>query len=424
MVAFKLWRPSVAVLVVTWIALGMGGCGAKVPTAGEIIAEVAPGDPVDDSPPIEAPAKPAPPAEKSKEPEPPEDPTPDHEKGMATDDERTPRTFEGWLAWAQTKNTNAHLQSAINHPEAPEKMVSLDVHNQKGLTDEGSVGLEKMVRLQRLLMSGSGLEGGTLGRASFLPELVELDIRSCTISSKPELSAEPFPKVERLLAGDAKLTREAVIAVSRMSALKQLSLGNTAITGDAVMLLKPLLNLEELDLSSNKDLGDNGLHLLVNLTKLRVLNLARTGVKGPGLWELTKAGALLELRTLDLTGAVLLDEMAPALIAMTKLENLQLNDTTIRDRGLTLIPQLKALRVLGLRGNRDMGMAGIPALKGLVNLEELDLSKNRQLTNEILPVLVTLKGLRRLNLIETGCTGEGVSQLRTAMPLTTIEFVE
>ncbi len=424
MVAIRLWRRPVAVLVGIGIAAWGGGCGAKVPTAGEILAEVAPGDPVDDSPPIEAPAKPTLPAEKGEESEPPKDSAPGHDQGMATDDERTPQTFEGWLAWAQTKNTNADLQSAITHPEAPEKMVSLDVHNLKGLTDEGTAGLEKLVRLERLLIQNSSLEGGTLGRASMLPELVDLDIRGCTFVSKPELGDQPFPKLERLAAGDARLSRETVIAISRMGALRQLSLANTAMTGEAVMLLAPLLNLEELDLSSNRDLGDSGLNLMVNLKKLRVLNLARTGVKGPGLWELTKAGALLELQSLDLTGAVLSDEMAPALIAMTKLENLQLNDTTIRDRGLTLIPQLKALKVLGLRNNRDMGMAGIPALKGLVNLEELDLSKNRQLTNEILPVLVTLKGLRRLNLIETGCTAEGVSQLRTAMPLTHVEFVE
>jgi hypothetical protein len=414
-------RRCLAVVVLTGIGLTSGGCGAKVPTAGELIAEVAPGDPVvEPEPEPRGDAAPVVPQGES----PTEDTTPDHEKGMSSDDERTPRTFEGWLDWAQTKNTNSHLQSALTHPDAVEKMTSLDVKNSKGLTDAASAGLEKMVHLERLTMTASGLEGGTLGRASHLPDLVDLNIRSCTFQTRPELAETPFPRLERLSAGDARLTRDVVIAIARMSQLKTLSLGNTELTGEAVQLLKPLMNLEELDLSSNKSLSDSGLHMLVNLRKLRVLNLARTAVKGPALWELTKAGALLELQSLDLTGAVLSDEMAPALLAMTKLENLQLNDTTIRDRGLTLIPQLKSLKVLGLRGNRDMGMSGMPALKGLVQLEELDLSKNGQLTNDMLPVLVTLKGLRLLNLIETGCTGEGISQLRIAMPTTKIEWVE
>ena len=109
-------------------------------------------------------------------------------------------------------------------------------------------------------------------------------------------------------------------------------------------------------------------------------------------------------------------------MAMPRLERLSLRLTPIRDRGLSLIPQLKVLKHLSLQQCRDLTMAGFVYLKGNPTLETLNLSQNTQLGDPILPVLASMKALRKLSLIQTGISAEGVQRLQEVLPLTEVEW--
>jgi len=91
---------------------------------------------------------------------------------------------------------------------------------------------------------------------------------------------------------------------------------------------------------------------------------------------------------------------------------------------LSLIPQLKALRHLSLENCKDLTVNGFIYLKANSTLESLNVSRNNQLNDPMLPVLASMKALRKLNLIDTGFTPEGVQRLREVLPLTEIEFSE
>ncbi len=403
----------------------MAGCGSKPPTFGEIVAEVtneppvavaAPDEPSED----EAPAPTAPAV--------PETPKTAFQqltsRGAEDDGEAMPTTFDGWVGLVQGRASNRFVQIVMEHPEATEKLTQLNLGGLKFVTDEGTAGLERMTSLERLVLDGSGTESATVSRAAKLPALKELSLVGSSIRGPLDLGDKPFPAVERFQAASSSLNREMLLAIARMSELRILDFPDADLTSEAVMLLKPLMKLEEVNFSLNEQLGDAGIAELVNSKQIRTLNLAKTGVRGPGLLVLARAGVFDNLTDLDLTELTLADEMAPALMAMPRLERLSLRLTPIRDRGLSLIPQLKVLKHLSLEQCRDLSMAGFVYLKGNPTLETLNLSRNTQLGDPILPVLASMKALRKLSLIDTGFTAEGVQRLREVLPLTEVEFSE
>jgi F-box/leucine-rich repeat protein 14 len=339
------------------------------------------------------------------------------------DDVDLPTTFEGWLGLVGN-GTNRFTRIVLEHPEAPEKLTALNLSKLRNVNDEGTEGLERMTSLERLVLDGAGTDAMTLSRASRLPALKVISIAGSVVRKPLELGDNPFPAVERLTASGAQLNRDALLAIARMHELRVLEIPQAGLTNEAVMLLKPLMKLEEVDFSRNVNLGDAGLTELVNAKQIRTLNLDMTGVRGPGLLFLAQARVFDNLTDLSLMGTTLADEMAPALMAMGRLERLDLRQTTIRDRGLSLIPQLKALRHLSLENCKDLTVNGFIYLKANSTLESLNVSRNNQLNDPMLPVLASMKALRKLNLIDTGFTPEGVQRLREVLPLTEIEFSE
>jgi hypothetical protein len=414
-------RAAWAIVCLTVMLVPMSGCGAKPPTFGEIVAEVA------NEPP---PAPEAAPAAPEEEPPPnpaapaaPEPPKTVFEQlttwGAEDEDDARPTTLDGWVGLVQGRGSNRFVQIVIEHPEA-EKVTSLNLAGLKFVNDEGTAGLERLTGLERLDLGGAGTESGTLSRAAKLPALKEISLEGSVIQGPIDLGESPFPALERLKAGGSRLNREALLAIARMPELRYLEFANADLTSEAVMLLKPLMKLEELDFSYNSKVGDVGLAELVNAKQLRVLNLAKTGVHGPGLLVLARAGVFDYLTDLDLTECALADEMAPALMAMPQLDRLNLRLTPIQDRGLSLIPQLKVLRHLSLEQCRSLNMAGFVYLKGNLNLETLNLAQNGQLGDAMLPILATMKSLKKLNLIHCGFSAEGVQRLQEVLPLTEI----
>jgi len=412
-------RAPWVVVSLTVMLVPASGCGSNPPTFGEIVAEVA------NEPPPAPEAAPAAPEEEAP-PNPPAAPEPPKtvfeqltSRGAEDDSEVMPTTLEGWVGLVQSKGNNRFVQIVIEHPEA-EKVTALNLAGLKFVDDEGTAGLERLTSLEQLSLGGSGTGSVTLSRAAKLPVLKEMSLEGSVIQGPIDLGESPFPALERLKAGNSRLNRETLLAIARMSELRHLDLAYCDMTSEAVMLLKPLMKLEEIDLSSNPKVGDVGLAELVNAKQLRVLNLAKTGVHGPGLLVLARAGVFDNLTDLDLTECTLADEMAPALMAMPQLDRLNLRLTPIRDRGLSLIPQLKVLRHLSLEQCRDLNMAGFVYLKGNLNLETLNLAQNGQLGDAMLPILATMKSLKKLSLIHCGFSAEGVQRLQEVLPLTEI----
>src|SRR5215831_3972165 len=188
------------------------------------------------------------------------------------------------------------------------------------------------------------------------------------------------------------------------------------------------------------DIGDGGVKRLAPLTQLRHLRLNNTTIKDPKCFE-----ALVNLESLDLGDAYVLDSSLAPLANMKNLRRLNLLGTLVTDEGLKHLRELTAMEDLDLYGVRitDLGVESLRKLTALrrlnlleaqitdasagilssfTELRELNLYRSR-ITNAGLAKLHSLHNLELLVLQYRGVTGAGVQALQTALPKCRVTFV-
>jgi hypothetical protein len=281
-----------------------------------------------------------------------------------------------------------------------------------------------------------------------------------------QLRAVKGPVVLNLI-GQGHVTAAGYAHLAGLTNIIAMTLRRNAGLDDAALAsIAQLPGLRRLDLSECHKIGDAGVRQLAKLSRLRELSLARCEGVSPeavgalsacpelvdlDLWEArgvsdaTPLGQLSDLIVLRLSG-----DIAPAsfpalarltglrvlsfsvaaegsdldfLSSLTKLENLDLEaNTLLRDLAATPVPQLAALRSLNVR-DCDNLEAGLASLKGLTQLETLDLYGCGSLSGE---GFAALSGLPRLTSIDlSACTGlseQGISELAQLRSLKQLHF--
>src|SRR5437016_5947360 len=189
------------------------------------------------------------------------------------------------------------------------------------------------------------------------------------------------------------------------------------------------------------DIGDEGVKRLAPLSQLKHLRLNNTTIKDPKCFE-----ALVNLESLDLGDAYVLDNSLAPLANMKNLKRLNLLGTLITDEGLKYVRGLKQMEDLDLYGVKitDTGVEHLREMTGLRRLNLLGgqitdasaeiLSQFRELrdlnlyrsriTNAGLAKLQSLKKLEMLDLRYSGVTSAGVQAFRAAVPNCKITFVD
>jgi len=188
------------------------------------------------------------------------------------------------------------------------------------------------------------------------------------------------------------------------------------------------------------DIGDEGVKRMAPLTQLKHLRLNNTTIKDPKCFE-----ALVNLESLDLGDAYVLDSSLAPLANMKNLRRLNLLGTLITDEGLKHLRELTAMEDLDLYGVRitDSGMESLRKLTALrrlnllgaqitdasagilssfTELRELNLYRSR-ITNAGLAKLHSLHNLELLDLRYSGVTGAGVQAFETALPKCKVTYV-
>jgi Leucine-rich repeat (LRR) protein len=173
-------------------------------------------------------------------------------------------------------------------------------------------------------------------------------------------------------------------------------------TSDAMTRFIPYLrNLRSLDVTST-NISDAGLIEIGKQKSLRQLRLGGTHITDNGLLQLRD---LSELKVLLLWG-------------------IRSDDLLTKDRGGGLprgnVPRIRTLQTSGERPR--ITDAGLEHLKGLKNLETLDLFAS-QVTDAGLHHLVGLQNLRSLNLAHTLTTNEGIKVLAALSRLESLNLV-
>ena len=164
--------------------------------------------------------------------------------------------------------------------------------------------------------------------------------------------------------------------------------GGDKATDEDLAVFRSLPDVTILELNNNPDVSDAGLEHLSGLSKLRVLYLHRSNVKGPGIRHLPDS-----LVVLDLGFTPLEDEGLVHLKNMRRLKFLRLSHTNVTDEGISNLSGLVALEELALDGT-DVTDAGLDHVKTIANLKQLSIGH----TN------VTAASAKRLQQTLPNCT--------------------
>ncbi|KAJ1527379.1 hypothetical protein ONE63_007363 [Megalurothrips usitatus] len=272
------------------------------------------------------------------------------------------------------------------------RLLDLSVNALRTVEDDAFEGLDALETLRLRDNNILAVPASALGRLPRLRTLA-LDYNRLAVVSADLLRAVS----ER--AGDLGLARNVIRELSPaafrdFTRLRRLDLSaNLLLALDAAALVGLEDTLEELDLSGNRIASLAGGPLA--LRKLRVLDLSDNQLQGLGRAPLS---ALPALEVLDLSGNPLL---APSptgglLTGLTRLRVLDMSRVGLRALSADLLHRAADLESVSLAGN---GLQELPegAFASLVNLTSVDLSGN-QLANIRAGAFTGLPSLRRLNL--------------------------
>src|SRR5438067_10956404 len=158
------------------------------------------------------------------------------------------------------------------------------------------------------------------------------------------------------------------------------------------------------------DIGDEGVKRLAPLTQLKNLRLNNTTIKDPKCFE-----ALVNLESLDLGDAYVLDYSLAPLANMKNLKRLNLLGTLITDDGLKYLRDLTRMEDLDLYGVKitDAGMEHRRKWTGRRRLNLL----GGQITDASAEILARFGELRDLNLYRSRITNAGLAKLQSLKKL-------
>lgn len=151
--------------------------------------------------------------------------------------------------------------------------------------------------------------------------------------------------------------------------MRQLRIQSCAISDDGLRVLGRLPELSHIQLHGKIDVTDDGVAALAPLSKLEVLILPDSQIKGAGLRTMT---GFVELRALSLARAPLDDRGLAEIAKLNQLQQLDLSGISLTDRGLAeFVGKLPWLTRLDLSYS-SVTDTGLLSLQGRPRLRELN----------------------------------------------------
>lgn len=210
-------------------------------------------------------------------------------------------------------------------------------------------------------------------------------------------------RLQSLSLGPSEAGDKTLASLGELPELAHLYLFVTRITDNGLRQLGRFPNLTEIDLQGT-DIGDEGLLALADLERLTEVDVRHTRVTPGGVARLQSArpGLRIKAATDDSSLVNVARRLRPA--------------RTVLSRPAGWRPINVRLRAAG-PGVTDIGVS---ALRGVANIEELDLTDAR-VTDAAVGDLAKLSGLKKLLLRGTQVSESGIARLQRALPRCAIE---
>lgn len=337
-------------------------------------------------------------------------------------------------------------------------IVILAVHLPSGCSDDAGSAPTSDIRETgaRLIKDDSGTVTGVvmlsarttdsdLSLLSEFPQLESLRIQECRsidgsgLDVVKELTA--LSEIQLVLT---PVTDEGLMHLREASSLRNILFLNIDATDTGLTFLSGCPDVERLTLEKLAT-TDAGLGQLAGLPQLEFLSLQGcAGITGSGFTSLTALPKLTQInlmgtdvipehadnlrflpgsvREVQLDSKYVSDDVLRLLGEMSSLERLRLFDAPVTGGGLVHLAQLRNLKILELSACSELTSEGLTSFAGHPALTRLDLSGCAQIDDTCVPTLGTITTLERVNLADTGFTGEGAAELKELLPECTIEY--
>jgi hypothetical protein len=231
-----------------------------------------------------------------------------------------------------------------------------------------------------------------------------------------------FSQLEKL---DLALTRVSDLGMLRLKALKNVREVDLffaeLLTDEGLAAMKDWPRIERLNLRGTK-VTDNTLSLFAGKESIKALDIGYAEVTDSGLQHLPRYPSLRELA---FGGNKMTEVGLQVLRAMPQLTKLDISGKQrtdsglwfvgLTDIGLDPIATLVELRELNVSGS-PISSRGLERLRGLEKLERLNLLACKRVTDDAVPALAAMPGLKWVELKDTSVTEHGFSALRKAKP--------
>ena len=250
------------------------------------------------------------------------------------------------------------------------------------ISDEGG-GVKRDIqgRITAVDLRGSWVTDSDLAELAKLPGLERLDLSLTRIGDHGMQLLKNAPAIADLdVSFDELITDQGLAAIKGWKHLKRLNLRGTKIADMTVQYLSAVTSIESLDIAYTQ-ITDVGLDPLTALVNLRELAIGGNKLTDAGLQPLRQ---LSGLTSLDLSGGQRTDSgiwtvslTEPGLDALATLKNLRhlrLSGTIVSSRGLEKFKGLTNLERLDLQGCKRIGDEAVPALAALTALHLVDLN--------------------------------------------------
>jgi serine/threonine protein kinase len=187
---------------------------------------------------------------------------------------------------------------------------------------------------------------------------LRLDASKITDAGLEQVSKIPSLRV--LYVGDnPNITRDGVKHLEKLRNLEFLSLNGSALTDEDLACVGNMKSLKRVSLGAMKNLTGTGLGYLTQLPQLVSLRLSGVDLNNAGKKQLAKLTTILDL---EARTAHVDKDFMDAVLSMKNLEALNLSESTINDKQLLMLAQLKKLKIIRVEKCRGLTDAAVSIL--------------------------------------------------------------
>ncbi|CAN5285149.1 hypothetical protein BH10CYA1_BH10CYA1_46440 [soil metagenome] len=214
------------------------------------------------------------------------------------------------------------------------------------ITDEGLEPFQQCTQTEEIKLRETKLRGPGLAYLIHLP-LRKLDLYSSAVNDRALSEITNMKFLRELNLSHTDIDSSALKYLSGLPELRRLSLKDIPVDDRGVDELAKIKNLQCLNLKYNGSITAKGMEKLAAMPNLRDLRVRRSPL---GDDQFVGLKASKNLRILDIREDKNVTDKTIAALLKTNIEQLNVVDTGITDRGVAMLVDMPSLRALGIGG--------------------------------------------------------------------------